>query len=190
MKKIKLGKQTLLYPMPALLVASNVDDKPNVMTVAWGSIANMEPPMACLALNRIRTTGKGIKQNNTFSINIPSTDYMVETDFCGITPGAKVDKIKACNFSVFYGALKTAPMIEQCPVNLECSVFQILTLGSHDLIIGKIEEVYINEDCLTDGKPDSTKIKPLSFITDDLSYHDTGKFIAKAFSIGKQLKQK
>jgi flavin reductase (DIM6/NTAB) family NADH-FMN oxidoreductase RutF len=190
MAKVKLGKQTLLYPMPALLVGSNINGKPNLMTVAWGSIACMQPPMACIALNQIRHTNKGIKQNNTFSINVPSTDYVLETDFCGITPGSKTDKISVCNFNVFYGSLKTAPMIEQCPLNLECSVFQIVNLGSHDLIIGKIEEIYINDDCLTDGKPDASKIKPFTFITgNDQSYHEIGKFIARAFSAGKKLRE-
>jgi flavin reductase (DIM6/NTAB) family NADH-FMN oxidoreductase RutF len=189
MSKIKLGKQPILYPMPALLIGSTVDDKPNVMTAAWSSIANMDPPMACIAIQHVRYTFKGIKQNNTFSINIPSTDIVVETDFCGITPGSKTDKIKACKFDVFYGVLKTAPMIEQCPMNLECKVVQIVNLGSHNLIIGSIEEIYINEECITNNKPDVMKINPFSFsMGDKFSYHEIGKSIANAFSVGKQLK--
>ncbi len=39
-----VGPQTLIYPMPALLVGANVSDKPNFMAVAWGGIANGEPP--------------------------------------------------------------------------------------------------------------------------------------------------
>lgn len=189
MSKIKLGKQTIMYPLPVLLVGANVDNKPNVMTVAWGTIANMEPPMACVAIRHIRHTNRGIKENNTFSINVPSTESVVETDYCGITPGSKVDKIKACKFDVFYGILQTAPMIEQCPLNLECSVFQIIDLGSHDLIIGKIEEIYVDESCLTDNKPDVTKIKPFSYnFGSELSYHEIGKGIAMAFNVGKNLK--
>jgi flavin reductase (DIM6/NTAB) family NADH-FMN oxidoreductase RutF len=189
MAKVKLGKQTILYPLPALLIGATVDNKPNIMTAAWSSIANLEPPMACIAIRHVRHTNKGIKQNNTFSINVPSTDYIVETDYCGITPGAKVDKISACKFDVFYGILKTAPMIEQCPLNLECSVFQIVDLGSHDLIIGKIEEVYLNEECLTNNKPDIEKIKPFTYsFGNELSYREIGKGIARAFSAGKQLK--
>jgi flavin reductase (DIM6/NTAB) family NADH-FMN oxidoreductase RutF len=191
MTKVKLGRQTMLYPLPVLLIGANVDNKPNVMTAAWCSLANMNPPMACVALQHIRHTLKGIKQNNTFSINVPSVDYIVETDFCGITPGAKVDKISACKFDVFYGVLKTAPMIEQCPLNLECAVVHILALGSHELIIGSIEEVYINEDCLTNNKPDIEKIKAFTYCSgSELPYREIGKGIAKAFSVGKELKEK
>jgi flavin reductase (DIM6/NTAB) family NADH-FMN oxidoreductase RutF len=191
MSKLKLGRQPLLYPLPVLLIGSNVDSKPNLMTAAWGSLAGMDPPMACVAIRHARHTNKGIKQNNTFSINIPSREYVVETDYCGITPGVKVDKISACKFDVFYGDLKTAPMIEQCPVNLECAVAHIIDLGSHDLFIGSIEEVYINEDCLTNDKPDVNKIKPLTYISGaGISYRQIGKGVAMAFSVGKDLKTK
>ena len=36
MDKLQMGPQTLLYPMPAMLVGANVDGKPNFMAVAWG----------------------------------------------------------------------------------------------------------------------------------------------------------
>jgi flavin reductase (DIM6/NTAB) family NADH-FMN oxidoreductase RutF len=191
MSKIKLGKQPILYPLPTLLIGSTVDNKPNVMTAAWCSLANMEPPMACVAIRHIRHTSKGILQNKTFSINVPSTDMVVETDFCGITEGAKTDKIAACKFDVFYGVLKTAPMIEQCPMNLECQVVQTVDLGTHNLIIGSIEEIYINEECMTNNKPDVDKIKPFCYVFGtELSYRGIGKGIARAFNVGKQLKTK
>ena len=94
-------------------------------------------------------------------------------------------------FNIFYGELKTAPLIEQCPVNLECAVAHIIDLGSHDLVIGEIKETHVSENCLTDGKPDVQKIKPFHYVMDKgtFSYFDLGKFIGKAFQIGKELKK-
>ena len=92
MSKTTFGPQTLLYPMPALLIGANVDGKPNFMTAAWAGIANSEPPMISVAIRHVRHTLKGVKQNMTFSVNIPSTDMVAETDYCGITPGTKADK--------------------------------------------------------------------------------------------------
>jgi len=191
MSKVLMGPQTLAYPMPAFLVGANVDGKPNFMTAAWGGIANGEPPMLSVAINHHRYTHRGITQNMTFSINVPSTDLVKETDYCGITSGAKVDKVETCRFRVFYGKLGSAPLIEQCPLNLECKVVHILDLGSHSLVIGKIEETHISDDCLTDGKPDVSKIKPLIFVTAPAhQYRAFGEVIAKAFSCGRELKAK
>ena len=185
MSKILMGPQTLIYPMPTILVGANVDDKPNFMTVAWCGIANGEPPMISVAIQHQRYTLRGIRQNLTFSVNVPSTDLVRETDYCGLVSGAKVNKVEACRFKVFYGKLNSAPLIEQCPVNLECNVAHILDLGSHSLIVGRVEETHVSESCLTDGKPDVNKIRPFIFTTEPASqYQAFGEVIAKAFSIG------
>ena len=173
--------------MPTLLVGANVHDKPNFMAVAWGGIANSDPPMISVAIRHNRHTLTGIRQNLTFSINVPSSNLVKEADYCGIVSGSKVDKADVCKFTVFYGKLNNAPLIEQCPVNLECSVVHILNLGSHSLIIGRIEETYVSESCLTDGKPDENKIKPVIFST-SRQYYALEEFLADAFSIGSELK--
>ena len=189
MVKIQMGPQTLIYPMPVLLVGAKVDDKPNFMTVVWCGIANGKPPMISVAIRHNRYTYRGIRQNMAFSVNLPSTDLAKETDYCGLTPGSKVNKADVCKFRVFYGKLESAPLIEQCPINLECTVVQILDLGSHSLIVGRIQETHISEECFTGGKPDINKIKPLAYTTAPAyQYQALGNVIAKAFSIGKELK--
>ena len=191
MAKILMGPQPWIYPMPTLLVGANINDKPNFMAVAWSGIANAEPPMLSLAIRHKRYTLRGIRQNMTFSVNIPSADMVKETDYCGIISGDKVNKVEVCRFKVFYGEFKNAPLIEQCPVNLECKVVHILDLGTHALVIGSIEQIHVTESCLTDGKPDIDKIKPFTFIPTPVAhYYVMGNAIAKVFSIGKKLKPK
>ncbi len=163
MAKVTVENKTLVYPMPAFVIGANVDGKPNFMTAAWSGIAGSTPPMITVALQHHRHTLKGMKQNMTFTVNVPSVDLVKETDYCGVVSGSKTDKVADCHFKVFYGKLATAPMIEQFPVNLECKVMHILDLGSHELIVGRIEETYISDDCLTDGKPDVNKIKPIVY---------------------------
>ena len=190
MTKVKLGPGTFVCPKPLFLVGANVDDKPNFMAVAWGGIASERPPMISIAIRHSRYTLKGIKQTGNFSINIPSEDIVVEADYCGIFSGAKVDKVAVCRFDVFYGKLINAPMIDQCPVNLECKLVHTIDLGSHSLLIGEIEETHITESCLTDGKPDVTKIRPFIYSAGyNNQYQVFGNFIAAAFKAGKVLKK-
>lgn len=189
MGKISMGPRALMYPTPAALVGAHVDGKPNFMTVAWCGIASSNPPMVAVAIQPRRYTHKGIRQNLTFSVNISSTDMVREVDYCGIMSGSKVDKVDICHFRVFYGKLDTAPLIEQCPINLECKVVHILDLGSHSLVVGGVEESHVSESCLTDGQPDVAKIKPLIFtIAPARHYHNLGGVIAKAYFIGEELK--
>ncbi len=185
MDKVLLGAVNLTYPWPALLIGANVDGKPNFMTAAWCGIANSEPPMISVAIRSSRYTHKGIRQNKAFSVNVPSIDLVVETDYCGTVSGAEADKVAACRFKVFYGKLESAPLIEQCPVNLGCRVVHALELGSHTLFVGQIEETHVSKDCLTDGKPDVDKIKPIIYVAGpSRRYQAFGEIVGRAFEIG------
>jgi flavin reductase (DIM6/NTAB) family NADH-FMN oxidoreductase RutF len=189
MSKITLGPRPLIYPTPALLIGAMVAGKPDFMTAAWCGVVNSKPPMVSVSLQHHRHTLIGIKENKTFSVNIPSVDLVKETDYCGIVSGSKTDKVADCKFQVFYGKLKTSPMIEQCSVNLECEVVQVLNLGSHELVIGRVEETYVSEIYLTSGEPDVDKMKPLLWVMGAKSeYREFGKTLGAGFSVGKQIK--
>jgi flavin reductase (DIM6/NTAB) family NADH-FMN oxidoreductase RutF len=189
MPKVTLGPRTLLYPLPTILVGANVDGKPNFMAAAWCGIVNSSPPMLSVSLQHQRHTLKGIRQNKTFSINVPSIDLVKETDYCGTVTGAGTNKVADCRFKIFYGKLTTAPLIDQCPVNLECRVAQMLDLGSHVCILGQIEEVFITDSCLTNGEPDADKIRPfLRAAGAGNKYREFGNPIGEAFGIGRQIK--
>jgi flavin reductase (DIM6/NTAB) family NADH-FMN oxidoreductase RutF len=179
-----------MYPRPVLLVGANVDGKPNFMTVGGGGVADAGPPMIGVPIRHFQYTLKGILQNMTFSVNTPSVDMVKETDYCGIASGRKVDKVADCGFEVFFGELKTAPMIEQCPMSLECKVVHVLNLGTHAFVIGEVKSSYIRDDCLKDGKPDVEKIRPMVFNLEESSYSAIGNVVAKAFSIGREFKPK
>jgi flavin reductase (DIM6/NTAB) family NADH-FMN oxidoreductase RutF len=148
-------------------------------------VASM-PPAISAALQPMRYTLSGISENNTFSINIPSADLVEKVDYCGIYSGHKVDKSQI--FKTDYGKLKTAPLIQECPVNLECRVIQSLELGSHMLVIGEIVETYVHEDCLTDGKADPAKIDPLIYSTAAQQYQRLGAVVGRAWKVGKKRK--
>jgi flavin reductase (DIM6/NTAB) family NADH-FMN oxidoreductase RutF len=185
MEKITLGPMPYMSVMPTVLVGSNVQGKPNYMTAAWATVACMAPPMVCVAINKIRYTAKGIEENKTFSLNVPSSDQVVETDHCGLVSGAHQDKSGV--FSSFYGKLGTAPLAVECPVNIECRLFTSVECGSHLLYIGEIVEIHSERDCVTDGKPDIRKINPLVYAQS--TYYEVGKESGKAFSVGKKFEK-
>jgi flavin reductase (DIM6/NTAB) family NADH-FMN oxidoreductase RutF len=187
--KIKLEPIPLLFPHPAVLIGANVNGKPDFATVAWINTASGTPPTVAIALNHVRHSLKGIRENMTFSVNIPGADLVKETDYCGLVSGAKRDKAKDCGFKVFYGELDTAPFIEQCPANISCVATHLISMGSHYLVTGVVKEVLVSDDCLTDGKPDVTKIKPLIYVNfPSMEYHAIGELVAPAFHIGKEIK--
>ena len=186
MEKITLGPMPYMSVMPTVLVGANVSGKPNYMTAAWATVACMAPPMVCVAINKSRYTGKGIMENQTFSLNVSSSEQVVETDHCGLVSGNQEDKSGV--FHSFYGKLETAPLAEECPVNIECKLFQSIDCGSHLLYIGEVIEIHADKNCVKDGKPDITKINPIVYA--QATYFGVGKEVGKAFSDGKKYGKK
>ncbi len=186
MSKITLGPMPYISVMPTILVGANVQGKANYMTAAWATVACMTPPMVCVAVNKARYTAQGIEENRTFSLNIPSARQVVETDHCGLVSGSRESKSGV--FRSFYGRLRTAPMAEECPVNIECRLFKSVDCGSHLLHIGEVEEIHADTSCVTDGKPDITKIHPMVY--SQAAYWECGKPIEKAFSAGKKYQKR
>ena len=187
MEKINLGKNGFIYPMPVALLGTNMRNKANFMTLGWVMRANANPPMLTAAVNKNHLSNQAIRENKTFSVNFPSTEMIEETDYCGLVSGKIEDKSDL--FNVYYGELKTAPMIKECHLSLECKLHDIYEMPTNDLFIGEIVSTYTEEKYLSDGKPDIKKINPAVLTMPDNNYWNIGKNIGKAWNIGKNLKK-
>jgi len=186
MPKRKIGSKVPVYPMPVILVGAQVKGKPNFLTVVWFSMVNFKPPMISVVLNRAHYTNQGIKQTNTFSINIPSTEMLEATDYCSVVSGFEHDKSKL--FDIFYGELRNAPMITECPLTAECRVIQTIQFTTHELFVGEVITAYADDNMLKQERPDITKIKPFIYSMYDNHYWELGKSIGTAMHIGKRFK--
>jgi flavin reductase (DIM6/NTAB) family NADH-FMN oxidoreductase RutF len=151
-------------------------------------MASYKPPRIAITLGKGHYTNPGIKENNAFSLCLPSEDMVEITDYCGIVSGKKTDKSEI--FDLFYGELKTAPLIRDCPLCVECKLVDIVESASNEIYIGEIVGTYTEDRFLTDGKLDFSKMKPLILSQPDTSYWRLGKQVAKAWNIGKKYKAK
>lgn len=188
MKKITIDSgAAFLYPMPIVLVGAVVEEKANFMAVAWVSRVNSKPPLFAVAIGP-HHTNNGIEENRQFSINIPDVSLIEKTDYCGIVSGKKTDKSKL--FKVFFGELDKAPLIEECPVCMSCSLFDTVKLPSSTLYIGEPKEVFTAEKYMTDDILDIKKVNPFTLTMPDNTYWSVGENLGKAWNIGKSLKNK
>ena len=183
-----IGPVNALYPMPTTLVGTTVNGKPNFLAVAHVGILNHgNPQYLSIGLHRSHYSNAGIHDNRAFSICLPSEDLMVQTDYCGIMTGKRTDK--AALFDVFHGQLKKAPMIRQCPVNMELKLHDVLNLGEHEIFIGELIQTYADESVLVDGKIDIAKLRPLIFDMASKKYWSLGPAIGNCWNAGKALKK-
>jgi len=192
MNKTKIKPGAYLFPMPVAIIGANVQEKPNFEPLAYVGIVEYKPPLISIASYETHYTNIGIKENGTFSVNTPTEEILTQVDYCGIVSGREKDKSKV--FDVFYGDLKTAPMISQSPVNLECEVLKTISLKellgiekAHEIFIGKVLNAYSDERYITKEIPDIEKFKTFTYSLG--KYWKVGEKLAKAFDVGKSYEE-
>jgi flavin reductase (DIM6/NTAB) family NADH-FMN oxidoreductase RutF len=188
MTKTKLDQRFSPYQMPCTIIGALVEEKPNYMLCTWVSRVNRAPPIWMVSINKKHYTMKGVKKENAFSVNFPTEDLLQKADYIGITSGR--DKDKSSIFNTFYGETR-APLIEECAINIELMLKDLIELPDHYIILGNAVNTYINEKYLVDGKPNIKKMKPIIYtgIQQQPTYWAIGEKLGVAFKLGKKFKE-
>lgn len=145
MSKIFWDGGALLAPVPPALVSCGTLENPNVLTIAWTGIINTKPPMTYISVRPSRYSYNIIKESGEFAINLTTSAMCKIADFCGVRTGSKVNKFEKCGITAVSAVKINAPIIEECPVSIECIVREIKPLGTHDMFISEIVGVDIEE---------------------------------------------
>jgi flavin reductase (DIM6/NTAB) family NADH-FMN oxidoreductase RutF len=181
--KVKLKDTELGFPMPVAVLGTEINGKPSFMTVAWLTRVNFKPPMMGIGVGRSHATYEAIKTAGTFSLSFPSLDQRVEADYVGITSAKKTDKSGV--FPVFNGELAAAPMVESCPLAMECRVVEALDLPTNTLFVGEVVGAWADEAVLEDGKVDLARARPLLLSMTDNRYWSLGEPVGQAWRDGR-----
>lgn len=174
MNKHQLPGSTALFPVPAVMLSCGAEGyKPNIITLAWVGTLNSHPPIVGVSIRPERHSYGIVHQSKEFVVNIATEAQLPELDYCGVVSGKDADKFTALGLTPQMGSLQHAPLIAECPVNLECKVIQEIVLGSHTLFLGEVVQVQVSEEYLNEqGRPDVEKIKP--FVYCGPQYHGLG----------------
>lgn len=162
MKVTKPGS-TALAPVPAVMISCGLEN-PNIITLAWVGTVCSDPPAVSIGVRPERYSHGLINEAGEFVVNLPRADQVDIVDYCGSVSGRNVDKWAACGLTPAPASKIRTPLIAECPVALECRVTQRLALGSHDLFIGEVLAVQIDEESLNEhSQLDIQRVPLLSY---------------------------
>lgn len=156
---------TALIPLPAVMVScQRPEERPNIITIAWTGIVCSEPPMLSISIRKNRYSHKIVLETGEFVVNMTTRTLAEATDICGVVSGKDCDKFKAAKLTALPASKVMAPLIAECPINLECQTRTVLHLGTHDMFVAEIVATQIDEGILDDdGKLDIARLDPLIY---------------------------
>lgn len=150
MAKLIWPGSTQLAPVPAVLVGTGGENfADNLITVAWAGIVCSAPPMLSISVRPERFSYQALVETREFTVNVPLASQAAIVDWCGVVSGRDHDKFAEKSLTPLRGSQVAAPLVEECPLNLECKVREIIKLGSHDLFLAEIVAVQVSEEYLT-----------------------------------------
>lgn len=182
--KMKCGPTPYIYPVPIVLAGSLVEGKPTFTTIGDVGLMGIKPPLVYISSHANHYLNLGIQENSAFSINFPTTEMLALVDYCGQVSGRKVDK--AALFEVFYGDLEAAPLIENCPVNLECEVEKEFSIEHRQIFVGRVVQTHIDQELAVEKEgqlriADLGKLDPVLYALDNRYYR-----VGEAIGLGYQ----
>ena len=146
MAKFDFKGSVILNPVPVVLITSkNNEGKTNVFTVGWTGTINTKPPMLYISIRPERLSYEYIKESMEFVVNLPNSSMVKKVDYCGVRSGKKNDKISEMGFTLKESLNISTPYIEECPINIECKVTNIVPLGTHDMFIAEVVGSHVDE---------------------------------------------
>jgi flavin reductase (DIM6/NTAB) family NADH-FMN oxidoreductase RutF len=179
-----IGKINAAFPTPITVVGAMVNGKPSWFEVAWVGIG--DAGVVTLSVTRDHFTCDGIRAEKKLSISLIDETVLQKADYVGIVSGKKVDKSGV--FSWHKGELG-APIPEEFPVSMECSLLDIYDANGCYILLCKVENTYVQDGLLQeDGKKiDYGKFHPVLFEQQGFRYVRTGEPIGPCIAPGKLL---
>ena len=161
MKKKEAVKRTCLRPTPSVIVSMRDENgKNNALTIGYCCNCSFDPPMLAIAINPARYSYHIINQTRCFVVNLTTKENESLIEYMGTVSGRDVDKFKEMKVETEEAINIDAPLIKECPVNIECLVVDSIHTGSHVLFIAKVLYVHAREELIKeDGTVDKNKIK-------------------------------
>lgn len=177
MSKILRGPGTYLFPLPVVLVSCGTRERANLIPLSWVGTLCSSPPSIGISVRPERHSHALIRELGEFVVNLPTAEQARQVDYCGRVSGRETDKWTACGFTKAPAAQVRAPLVAECPVNIECRVRQVVPVGSHDLFIGEVVAAHIDEAILDeDGRVDYARLAPFFYTGRD--YWRLGEILA------------
>jgi len=121
-----------------VVMATVKGEKDNIITLAMCHVFSFKPPYIGVGISPRRYSFALFKKAKDFAVNVPDRTLVRQTDLCGTKSGRKVDKFEASGLTREKAQKVSAPLIKECPVNMECLKVKEIDAGDHTWFVGEI----------------------------------------------------
>ncbi len=177
--KVNLELTKTNFPMPAVLVSAQWENKLDIIAISWISMISLNPPSLMVSFLKTRFSLSLIQKSGKFALNVPRASDVKLLNYCGTVTGADHDKFKETGYTPFYSKSDLlTPLIMECPMNVVCKTVRSIDYEDRIILFGLVEEVLVDSDCVGEkNKVDMTKCNPFVYWMSGGEYWEIGNKI-------------
>ena len=174
--KREIRPTTAVVPCPVVLLSVAGPKRPNIITLSWVANVCNDPVTVVVGVRPQRHSYQLMKDTGDFVLNVPSTELLEATEFSGTKSGRDFDKFAECGLTQIPATKVKSPMIKECPINIECKIVEVDSLGVHDLFTAEVVAVHIDESVLNEnGRLDASKTNLFTYLSLTREYWSLGE---------------
>jgi flavin reductase (DIM6/NTAB) family NADH-FMN oxidoreductase RutF len=167
MSKVSIKPFRPIYPTPVAMITSVAPHgKPNIITL--GEVYNLSlssPTIVGISIRKATYSHGLISQSGEYVVNMPTTRILEEVDRCGTLSGRRVDKFGEFGLTPVPARIVKPPLIEECPINIECKVIGMEEIGDHDMFKGEVVAAHADDSLLDEqGRVCPDRLDTLCFM--------------------------
>ncbi|HEX8032131.1 MAG TPA: flavin reductase family protein [Vicinamibacterales bacterium] len=156
------------------LTTMNAKGRINLAPFSFFNLLSYDPPFVMFSAGRheadrgTKDSVANIQATGEFVYNMATWAQKDQMNLTAQILDHDIDEMAAANLDPLPSRLVRPPRVKGSPVHFECRLHQVITLpgrkpsGNHDLVIGQVVAVHIDDDAITDGLVDVAKMRPIA----------------------------
>ncbi|PLL11454.1 flavin reductase [Tabrizicola sp. TH137] len=154
----------IVTPRPIGWIATRGPQGDNLAPYSFFNAAAYSPPQVTFASTGLKDSVTNIRATGVFSVNIVAAEMLHPMSETSAALPPEIDEFAHAGVDKAECREIPCPRVAEAPATLECALVDILTLRGRDnfLVIGEVVGIHLRDDCLTEGRFDVTRFRPLA----------------------------
>ncbi|MQG84623.1 MAG: flavin reductase family protein [SAR202 cluster bacterium] len=172
----------VVVPRPIAFVSTiSNSGNVNLSPYSFFNAVSYDPPLIIFSSSKFTSDGKlkdslsNIEQNGEFVVNIVNENIVEAMNKTAAEYPEDVNEFDIANLTQIDCDLVKPPRLSESPVNMECKLERIITLGTEahpqGLVIGEIIQLHIDDEIISGHRINHEKLKPVGRLAGNMYTH-------------------
>ena len=177
----------VVVPRPIAFVSTiSNSGNVNLSPYSFFNAVSYDPPLIIFSSSKFTSDGKlkdslsNIEQNGEFFVNIVNENIVEAMNATAAEYPEDVNEFDIANLTQIDSDLVKPPRLRESPVNMECKLERIITLGTEahpqGLVIGEIIQLHIDDEIISGHRINHEKLKPVGRLAGNMYTHTNDVF--------------